>query len=102
MSTGEEFETFPLDKVCELTGAPSADWLTRRITSGEVPAVLAGRDWRMTRTDMCALVDYMRAAAQRRIAGCESSPPEETPAEPCNAAGLSKRGASRMRRKTAA
>lgn len=102
MSTGNEFETLPLDKVCEITGAPSVDWLQRRLATGEVPAVLAGREWRMTRADMCALVDYMRAAAQRRIAGRDAPPAEETSAEPCNAAGLSKRGAARMRRNAAA
>ncbi|MFI1915821.1 hypothetical protein [Nocardia sp. NPDC020380] len=58
-----EFETFSLDEVCEYTGAPSAAWLCRRIVAGEVTAVRAGKQWRMTRSDMCNVVAYMRGAA---------------------------------------
>lgn len=99
-----EFETFSLKQVCELTGAQSVEWLSRRITSGETPAVLAGQSWRMTRSDMAVLVEQMREAGQRKLAklaarrsnGAEST----TLAEAATAtAGLSKRSAARLRRR---
>ncbi|MGY4098083.1 helix-turn-helix domain-containing protein [Nocardia sp. R16R-3T] len=97
-----EFETFTLEQVCELTGAPSPDWLYRRIASGELTAVLAGRSWRMTRSDMCRVVDRMRAAAEQQLAARAVARPDETPTAPANPAGLSKRGAARMKRQRAA
>ncbi|MBF6135847.1 hypothetical protein IU501_22920 [Nocardia otitidiscaviarum] len=95
--TAAEFETFSLEQICEITGAPSPDWLSRRITSGEFTAVLAGRSWRMTRTDMARVVDYMRAAALVRLATTTNHKPAA--ATTANAAGLSKRGAARMKRR---
>ncbi|WP_378735345.1 hypothetical protein [Nocardia brasiliensis] len=98
-----EFETFSLGQVCEMTGAPSVDWLSRRITSGETPAVLAGQHWRMTRADMAVLVEQMREAGQRKLADLAARRPaaassthtETTPAD----AGLSPRAAARMKRR---
>ena len=105
MSTTEEFETFALDKVCEITGAPSIDWLQRRLTSGELTAVKAGRQWRMTRADMARVVDHMRAVAERQTARSSAAAVANSPAartrpatEPTNPAGLSKRSAARMAR----
>ncbi|MFJ4656018.1 hypothetical protein ACIP5Y_32515 [Nocardia sp. NPDC088792] len=63
-----EFETFSLDQVCEYTGAPSTAWLCRRIVAGEVTAVRAGKQWRMTRSDMCNVVAYMRGAGVEEMA----------------------------------
>ncbi|WP_054812076.1 hypothetical protein [Nocardia arizonensis] len=103
MTTTTEYETFALDAVCEMTGAPSVDWLSRRITSGETPAVLAGQHWRMTRADMAVLVEQMREAGQRKLADLAARRPaaassartETTPAD----AGLSPRAAARMKRR---
>jgi len=100
VNSGGEFETFSLDEVRQLTGAPSQDWLSRRISSGELSAVLAGRSWRMTRSDMCRVVNYMRAAAKRHLAErAAASPDAGPPTLPSNAAGLSARSAARMRRR---
>lgn len=106
MTTATEFETFSLEQVCELTGAPSVDWLKRRITSGATPAVLAGKNWRMTRADMAALVEQMREAAQAHLAklaaGTDGRAKRRTdgaPATPTADAGLSPRAAARMKRR---
>lgn len=108
--TTPEFETFSLEQSCEMTGAPSVDWLRRRITKGETPAVLAGTTWRMTRGDMAVLVEQMREAAQTHLAklaaGADGRAKRRTasataPAEaPVANAGLSPRSAARMRRRT--
>ncbi|NEW27283.1 helix-turn-helix domain-containing protein [Nocardia cyriacigeorgica] len=100
--TAGEFETFSLAQVCEMTGAPSPDWLYRRIVSGELTAVLSGREWRMTRSDMCHLVDRMRVAAEQQLAKRTARTTESGTTAPANRAGLSKRGAARMARKRAA
>lgn len=107
MTTTTEFETFSLEAVCEMTGAPSPDWLARRITSGQTPAVLAGKAWRMTRGDMAVLVEQMREAAQAHLAklaaGVDGRAKRRTaPAEPTADAGLSPRTARRMKRRGAA
>lgn len=102
MTTAAEFETFSLDAACDMTGAPSVDWLRRRITSGETPAVLAGQHWRMTRADMAVLVDQMREAGQRKLADLAARRPAATTSartEPTDA-GLSPRAAARMKRRS--
>lgn len=99
-----EYETFSLEQAVDFTGAPSIDWLSRRITSGETPAVLSGNSWRMTRADMAVLVDQMRAAGAARIAELAArtgrqNTPDETPVTApaaANRAGLSARGAARI------
>lgn len=109
MTATGEVETFDLEQVCKITGAPSPDWLYRRIVSGEFTAVLAGRDWRMTHTDMVGVVASMRAAALAKLAKFATRTADEPaadepaapPKSPAEAAGLSKRGAARMRRKVA-
>ncbi|MGW5377487.1 hypothetical protein ACWESM_18775 [Nocardia sp. NPDC003999] len=101
MTPTPEFETFDLDAVCEFTGAPSADWLYRRITSGELTAVLAGRRWRMTHSDMSRVVAYMRAAAAAELAKRPAATPTTAAPSPATA-GLSARGAARMRKRAAA
>ncbi|MFE3060649.1 hypothetical protein [Nocardia sp. NPDC059239] len=100
------YRTFPLEYVIEVTGAPSEDWLYRRIIRGEVTAVRAGKKWRMTRSDMCSVVAYMRTVGAEEIAHrsairAASTPPAEAPVTPTNPAGLSKRGAARMQRRRA-
>lgn len=103
-----EIETFSLEEVGEMHGV-SVDWLRRRITSGETPAVL-GTHWRMTRSDIATLVEQMREAAQRKVAelaagtdgrakrrtATEATAPTDTP--PADA-GLSPRAAARMKRR---
>ncbi|WP_369024103.1 hypothetical protein [Nocardia cyriacigeorgica] len=96
--TADEFETFSLQQVCEIAGAPSPDWLYRRIVSGELTAVLSGREWRMTRSDMCRLVDTMRAAAQQKLAARTTLPAAAPTTPTSKRAGLSKRSAARMAR----
>ena len=103
--TAAEYQTFALDTVVELTGAPSIDWLDRRIKSGELTAVLSGREWRMTHSDMCRLVDKMRAAAEQKLAErtiSESSKTKTTTPAAANRAGLSARGAARAQRRQTA
>ncbi|MGW6699602.1 hypothetical protein [Nocardia sp. NPDC055049] len=102
-----EFETFSLEEVGEMHGV-SADWLRRRITNGETPAVL-GTHWRMTRSDIATLVEQMREAAQRKVAELadgtdgrakrRAAAKSTTDAEPTTDAGLSPRTAARMKRR---
>lgn len=103
MTAVAEFKTFDLDVVCEMTGAPSPEWLRLRLNSGEVPGVLAGKVWRMTRADMVALVDYMRDQGRQMIAKRrgDAGQPETPTRTPATAAGLSQRSAARMRRRSA-
>ncbi|RJO74134.1 hypothetical protein D5S18_18450 [Nocardia panacis] len=105
MSAVLEFKTFTLAEVCEITNAPSVDWLSRRITSGETPAVLAGQSWVMTESDMAVLVKQMREAGQAKLAKLAERRPaieSNSPTEPASNAGLSPRTARRMARRTAA
>lgn len=59
-----EIKTFDLAHVVEETGAPSEDWLMRRIRARVLPARKAGRHWRMTESDMAAVVKYMEHPAK--------------------------------------
>lgn len=112
MSADIEFETFSLEQACEITGAPSEDWLKRRITTGETPAVLAGKHWRMTRADMAVLVEQMREAARAHLAKLadgtdgrakrRAAATSNEAAEPTADAGLSPRTAARMKRRVPA
>ncbi|MEU0871619.1 hypothetical protein [Nocardia brasiliensis] len=102
-----EYESFPLDTVCELTGAPSPDWLSRHLNAGELTGILSGTSWRMTRTDMAGVVAYMRRVAERHVADRAAKRaaqhPESAPASaPTNTAGLSARSAARLRKRAAA
>lgn len=106
MST-PEIETFSLEEVGEMHDV-TVDWLRRRITSGETPAVLFGKRWRMTPSDIATLVDQMREAGQRKLAeladGTDGRARRRTDTEstaPADA-GLSPRAARRMKRRTAA
>ncbi|GAB4582590.1 hypothetical protein [Nocardia sp. IFM 10818] len=96
-----EYETFSLEKVCELTGALSPDWLYRRIVRRELTAVHNGKSWRMTRADMAAVVAYMRALAEREVAKRrpETAPAAEASSVPLPLTGLTPRGANRLRRR---
>ncbi|WP_433592286.1 hypothetical protein [Nocardia sp. CA-145437] len=101
--TVPEIKTYTLDLVCEITGAPSRDWLTRRIVRREIPAVRAGKVWRMTRSDMVAVVEYMRREAEDYIADKAGPAAPESPTTPePNHAGLSARSAARLMRQRAA
>lgn len=70
-----EFETFELARAVELTGAPSEDWLMRKIRVGIFPARKAGRHWRMTRSDMAEVVAYMKRAADQAVAASTAGRP---------------------------
>lgn len=91
-----ETQTFPLDYVVEHTGAPSEDWLRRKINQGLLPARKAGRHWRMTESDMAAVVDLMAVPARidsSSIAGTAA----ETRPDGTNVAGLTPRARKRIR-----
>ncbi len=77
-STSEtlEDETFALDYVVTRTGAPSEDWLMRRIRSGDIPACKSGRHWRMTRSDMAAVVAHMKFLAAKAIGNAGPAEPD--------------------------
>lgn len=63
-----ETQTHSLDYVVEQTGVPSTDWLRRKLNAGEISGRKAGREWRMTDSDIAGLVDYMaRPARTQRI-----------------------------------
>ncbi len=59
-----EFKTFDLAYVVEETGAPSEDWLMRKIRKRVFTARKSGRHWRMTHSDMAAVVEYMKQPAK--------------------------------------
>ncbi|MBF6328762.1 hypothetical protein [Nocardia transvalensis] len=65
--TPDEVETFPLAFVVEKTGVPSEDWLRRRLNARQIPGRRAGREWRMTLSDMAALVEYMATGPSRPV-----------------------------------
>ncbi|MGV9742810.1 hypothetical protein [Nocardia farcinica] len=58
--------TYDLDHVVQRTGVPSVDWLRRKLNAGLVPGRRAGRTWRMTESDIAALVDYIARPARRQ------------------------------------
>ena len=76
-----EDETFALAYVVTRTGAPSEDWLMRRIRSGVIPACKSGRHWRMTRSDMAAVVAHMKFLAAQAVgnAGPDAAEPDGQP-----------------------
>lgn len=95
----------------------SSKWTKRQLIDGirwrtragapwrDVPAEYGSRQaiyslFRMTRSNMCRVVDYMRAAAKRHLdERAAANPDAERPAQRSNAAGLSARSAARMRRR---
>ena len=85
-----EIVTFDLEHVVKTTGAPSEDWLRRKIRKGDLTARRAGRHWRMTESDMAAVVEYMKRPA--RLA-----PAADTPAAP-RRTGLTARASRNLAR----
>ncbi len=55
----EETRTYDLAYVVEETGVPSEAWLRRLLNAGTIRGRRAGRQWRMTTSDIAALVEYM-------------------------------------------
>ncbi|MCU1640880.1 MAG: hypothetical protein JWN03_1155 [Nocardia sp.] len=100
-----EYETFSLEEACALTGAPSPDWMSRLLNAGELTGILSGTSWRMTHSDMAQVVAHMRGVAERHVAERAArraiQHPEPAQNMPPNAAGLSARSASRLRRRAA-
>lgn len=74
-----EFKTFDLASAAEMTGAPSADWLMRKIRAGAFTGRKAGRNWRMTESDMAEAVEYMKRAAKPTAVAAEQTAPSATP-----------------------
>uniref|UniRef100_UPI003F495729 hypothetical protein n=1 Tax=Nocardia suismassiliense TaxID=2077092 RepID=UPI003F495729 len=91
-----EIETFPLEYVVEMTGVPSERWLRLRLNSGELRGRRAGRQWRMTESDIAYLVESMVNEAE--------PPPEPKSAPavppPSNPTGLSVASRRRHQRRT--
>ncbi|MBF6298279.1 hypothetical protein IU459_12075 [Nocardia amamiensis] len=87
--------THPLAYVVEQTGVPSEDWLRRKLNAGEIPGRRAGRIWRMTDSDIAALVDYLARPA--RISSADIRLIAETPA--ASASGLTQRAKRNLQRR---
>jgi hypothetical protein len=64
--------THSLAYVIEQTGVPSEDWLRRKLNAGQIPGRKAGRIWRMTDSDIAALVDYLARPARTANGGSSS------------------------------
>ncbi|MGW4718324.1 hypothetical protein [Nocardia sp. NPDC004260] len=87
--------THSLAYVVEQTGVPSEDWLRRKLNAGEIPGRRAGRIWRMTDSDIAALVDYLARPARASGTGIRSI--AETPA--ASASGLTPRAKRNLHRR---
>lgn len=87
-----ETQTHALEFVVEQTGAPSVDWVVRKLRLGLIPGRKAGRQWRMTDSDIAALVEYMAQPARPRA--IDSSSIAETGSAK---AGLTSRAGKRIR-----
>ncbi|MFE2995057.1 hypothetical protein ACFXG4_08600 [Nocardia sp. NPDC059246] len=66
--TSLEIKTHALDYVVEVTGAPSVRWVQDLLRAGVIPGKKSGRSWRMSDSDMAALVDYMARLARDSVA----------------------------------
>ncbi|WP_282775835.1 hypothetical protein [Nocardia sp. CC201C] len=96
MTNLSETKTYDLTHVIEVTGAPSQDWVKRRINAGLIPARRAGRKWRMTESDIAALVEYMKRPARTGAAAATAPVPTfEGPV------GLTPRARRNLHRQTA-
>ncbi|WP_406234980.1 hypothetical protein [Nocardia sp. NBC_01009] len=54
-----ETETFDLAYAAQKSGAPSADWIRRKLNANAFRGRRAGREWRMTESDIAGLVAWM-------------------------------------------
>lgn len=88
-----EFETVDLDQAARITGAPSADWLRRKLNERKIPGRRAGRRWRMTRSDMAAAVEYMKRPA--KVAPADD---DHAPADAPKPTGLTARASRNLAR----
>ncbi|NEW49388.1 hypothetical protein GV792_04930 [Nocardia cyriacigeorgica] len=77
MSTDIDTRTRTLAYVIAETGAPSEDWLRRRLNAGEIRGRSAGHTWRMTDSDIAALVAWMAKGP-----GADRCPVDETRTHP--------------------
>ncbi|MFI7527541.1 hypothetical protein [Nocardia salmonicida] len=90
-----EDETFDLAYVVERTGAPSEDWLMRRIRTRALPACKAGRHWRMTRSDMAEVVAYMKRLAEQAVADADEKPAPPSAPRPTGLTDRARRSLAR-------
>lgn len=92
-----ETRTHSLAYVIEQTGVPSSDWLRRKLNAGEISGIKAGREWRMTDSDIAALIDYMRRPA-RQIAAAPASASDAGVQTGRNVSGLTARSRRKLQR----
>jgi hypothetical protein len=90
-----ETRTHALDYVVEQTGVPSEDWLRRKLNAREIPGRKAGRIWRMTDSDIAALVDYLARPARTSTADSQSI----ADARPATVPGLTPRARRNLNRR---
>lgn len=95
-----ETRTHDLAYVVEQTGVPSEDWLVRKLRAQEIPGRRAGRVWRMTDSDIAALVEYMARPARAPRPGPQSiadAPAATTQTSP-SVTGLTPAGRRKLRK----
>ncbi|WP_040853776.1 hypothetical protein [Nocardia niigatensis] len=61
--TEPETRTHALDYAADRIGAPSIDWLLRRLRRRELPGRLVGRTWRMTDSDIARSIELLARPA---------------------------------------
>ncbi|MGW0249849.1 DNA-binding protein [Nocardia goodfellowii] len=91
-----ETMTHSLEYAVERIGAPSVDWLARRLSAREFPARRVGRSWRMTDSD---IAETIRRLAQPAIPVVQPDVPETAQLSNSIAAGLSRRSRLHLERK---
>lgn len=62
-TTEPEMRTHTIEYAAELIGAPSADWLYRKLRRRELPGRLVGRNWRMTDSDIASSIELLARPA---------------------------------------
>ncbi|MGW4123673.1 helix-turn-helix domain-containing protein [Nocardia sp. NPDC004711] len=80
--TSLEIETYDLAYVAAKTGAPSVRWIQDLLRAGVIPGKKSGRKWRMSESDIAALVDYMAKLARDSVARNGGSTGAYLPAAP--------------------
>ncbi|WP_280442254.1 hypothetical protein [Nocardia brasiliensis] len=97
MNPSPEIETFTLDYVVELTGAPSERWIRMRLNSGQFRGRRAGRQWRMTKSDIAYLLESIANTTEPPT---QPAPAPTQPAPAANPTGLTRASRRRLKRRT--
>ncbi|MEU6582786.1 DNA-binding protein [Nocardia sp. NPDC046763] len=62
-TTEPEMRTHSIEYAAEQIGAPSVDWLLRRLRRRELPGRQVGRNWRMTDGDIARSIELLARPA---------------------------------------